>query len=464
MKLLLFNSPNPHRKFNENLAFVDEEFGIFTPLDLCYVSAIAKEHGHQTKIIDQKVEKLTPPQLKKAIDKFQPDILGLNIHSLYTFFEVLELAKVLKTISELPIVIGGYALRTHWREIMSYREFDLAIIGSALKTLPELLEALENKKEINKINGLAYRTSGKLLFTEPEVLAAKADELPIPDRNGLRMNKYRSIISKYKNFSIMLTSFGCPSKCTYCAINYFPYSRRTVEQVIAEIEECVYKYKVREIDFFDAYFTADKKFVTAICSEILKRKIKVTWSCRTSLPGVNTELLKLMNKAGCRKIYYGIESANQATLKKVKKELHLETVRKKLLETRAARIQTLGFFMIGLPGETEKEIRETIKFAKSLPLDWAQFSIMIAKPNTSTEKDLQKDKKFWSDYILGKVQERRIETPWCDLPYEQIKALTAEAYKQFYFRPGKILNFLSRIRSWDEFYRYAKAGIRALLS
>lgn len=464
MKILLFNSLNPHKKFNENLPFVDEEFGIFPPLDLCYIAAVCKKNGHEVKLIDQKVTRFSENKIKKLMGDFRPDILGLNIHSLYTFFEVLESARMFKKISGLPIVVGGYALRTHYTEILSYKEFDFGIIGSGLKAWPEFLKAFDRQLPFVRIAGLVYREGKKLLVNPPKVLADQAKDLPLPDRSILQNNKYRSIISKNRNFTIMLTTLGCPSKCTYCAINYFPYSQREIPQIITEIKDCVEKHKIREIDFFDAYFTADKKYVEKLCTEIIRNKIKVNWSCRTSLSGISEELLSLMRRSGCRKIYYGIESANQKTLARVKKDLYLNTVKNKLLATRKAGIQTLGFFMIGLPGDTEKEIKETIAFAKSLPLDWAQFSIMIAKPNTKTEKDLKKDHNFWSEYILGKVPERRIESPWCNLPYEQVKELTALAYRSFYFRPAKILNFLWRIRSLDELWRYLKAGWRTLWS
>jgi anaerobic magnesium-protoporphyrin IX monomethyl ester cyclase len=466
MKVLLINSPNPHKKFNENLDFVDDEFGIFTPLDLCYLAAIIKNAGHAAYVLDLKAEKLNPEKMTAFIKKYQPELIGLNIHSLYTFFDTLELARVIKQNFNVPIFTGGYTMRTHYQEIMTYVEFDLGVIGSASAPLLRVLESFQKKEPLpENIPGLIYRKAGKLLFTLPETLTENINVLPVPDRSSLNMRKYRSIVSKYRNFTIMLTSFGCPFNCSFCAINKFPYSRRDLDKVLLEIDECYHKYLVREIDFFDATFVANKKYVAELCRELIRRNYRgLHWSCRTTIESVDPELLELMARSGCKGIYYGIESSSSKTLDMVKKPLHLKNVENTLKATRRAGISSLGFFMVGLPGETEADILETIKYAKSLPLDYAQFSIMIAKPNTQVETELIKDANFWKDYILGRVTERRIENPWTALSYARIKQLTARAYKEFYLRPGKILNFLWRMRSFDEFFRYAKAGFKTIFS
>lgn len=462
MKILLINSPNPHKTFNENLDFVDSEFGVFPPLDLCYVAAILKKAGNQCNIIDIKAEKLSKEQVLKKTFEYKPDLLGFNIHSLYTFFDVLSIARFLKQKSKLPVIIGGYALRTHYREIMSYCVFDYAVLGSAENILPIFIERFAKGATLLNLRGLVYRVKGRLVVQLPDSFDESFEKLPIPDISSLVHKKYYSFISKYKNFTIMLTSFACPCECTYCAINHFSYSKRSLNKVLAEIKRCVREHNVREIDFFDAFFTANNKYVIRLCRELIRQKINIKWSCRTNINSVNNELLQLMARAGCIKIYYGIESCKQEILSVVKKDLKLTNVYRALYETKRAGIKTLGFFMIGLPGETRKDIIETIEFAKSLPLDYAQFSMMIAKPNTKIEKTLTQDKYFWKKYVLGKTKERRIETPWTDLSYKEIQQLTRRAYMEFYFRPLKIIRYILDIRSIDEFIRYFKASIEAL--
>jgi anaerobic magnesium-protoporphyrin IX monomethyl ester cyclase len=463
MKALLFNCPYTHRDFNENLDYVDADFGVFPPLDLCWAKSLLQQAGHQAKVVDIRAARFSREKVVRIAEGYSADIFCFTVHSLYNFFEVLEWVRYLKNKFRKPVLVSGYAVRTHYREIMQYPEFDYMVIGSAYQVVSSLFDRLAGKQELSGLKGIAYRCGKDVIFQLPGNFAERIDLLPIPDRSDLDNSKYYSIISKYSNFTIMLASFGCPFQCNYCAINHLPYSLRKGKDVVREIKECVNRYKIREIDFFDATFTADRRFVMELCQGILSEKISVKWSCRTTITTVDDELLALMARAGCYKIYYGIESCKQSTLDQVRKPIEVELAEEVLRLTREHGISTLGFFMFGLPGETKEDMLATIRYAKKLPLDYAQFSIMIAKPNTAAEKEmLNEDKDFWKDFILGKEKERRIETPWCTVPYPEIESLTRQAYKEFYFRPAMILRQVLSIRSFSEFWRYVKVVLKAI--
>jgi radical SAM superfamily enzyme YgiQ (UPF0313 family) len=264
----------------------------------------------------------------------------------------------------------------------------------------------------------------------------------------------------------MLSQIGCPFRCNFCAIAKVPYKQRTAKHVFNEILECYNRYHVREIDFFDGTFTANKKVVEELCKMIINEKLDISWSCRTRIDRVDDELLELMSKSGCKRIYYGIESSDDKVIINICKDITINGVREAIDKTRKHKIAPLGFFMIGNPGDTKEGFLKSIELAKSLNLEYAQFSRTIAKPKTSIDYELQKitKKDYWSEYLLGKVPEERLPNPWCDIPEDEVEQLTKKAYLAFYLRPSYVFKRLVGVRSLHELFRYVKAGTKMLLS
>jgi len=200
-----------------------------------------------------------------------------------------------------------------------------------------------------------------------------------------------------------------------------------------------------------------------LCRALKKGKMSVRWSCRTTIERVDDALLQVMADAGCYKIYFGIESCKQRTLDMINKPLHIEKIEAVLRSCKEKRIRTFGFFMLGLPNESREDMLASIAFAKRLPLDYAQFSVMIAKPNSHAERTmLGQDKDFWERFVLGEEPERRMEAPWCAVPQEEVVRLARYAYRTFYFRPGMIISHILSIRSFSEVLRYCRAAFYAL--
>lgn len=467
MKVALIFPPYTHKKFAENVSVVDNEFGRYPPIALAYVAAILEKEGHEVIIIDANALELSKKETLLRVNEFGAEVLGFDIHSVYNFFDTLEWIRYIKKNTDLPVFVGGGVVPDYPREILDYTVIDYIVLDNSLKSLPKLLIALAHGNDYENIAGIGYLKNGKHVLNDPddEGSYCNLDKLPLPARHLLPNEKYYSFISKKKNFTIMLTSRGCPFNCVFCAIKKNKYLQRTVKRVVYDIERCIKEHDIKEIDFFDATFTANRKWILRFCDEIRKKGLEFDWSCRTRVDCVDEELLSAMAVAGCKRIYYGIESADDDVLESIAKEISLSQVREAINLTNKYGIKALGFFMIGNPEDTKESIEKSIKLALNLELDYVQFSRTIPKPGTDLVDGLvDSEKDYWRDYIRGAVPERRIKMKLCNISDEDIEMYTKKAYVAFYLRPKYVFRTLREIRSFHELKRYVKAGSLMLIS
>jgi radical SAM superfamily enzyme YgiQ (UPF0313 family) len=293
------------------------------------------------------------------------------------------------------------------------------------------------------------------------------DSLPFPAIDLLPLDKYRSAYSKHEKFANILTSRGCPGRCIYCNKKIFGFDvkMRSAENMFEEIKMLYYIYRYKEFHIVDDLFTQDRQRVIDFCNLIIKDGLKIDWKLGNGVRvgSVDLELLKLMKKAGLYSISFGIESGNQQILNKMKKGQTLQQCRDAVAWANEAGLFVVGFFMFGNIGENEQTMRDTIEFAKSLPLDVAQFSILVPFPGTEVRAIIEKEgeilEKDYSKYdnIDGKMLFKHGEmTP------EIVEQMHKQAYKEFYSRPSFILRRLWRTRSWLELKNQIK-GAGAIL-
>ena len=462
-KIALVHPSYTHKAFSENLRVVDEEFCHAPPIILAYIASILRSHGHQVILIDAHTLKLTAEEVVSILKDFAPDFLAFRLES-YHFLDSITWIRLLKNRLKIPVIAGGVNFTLYPEETLSYPEIDYGIVGDAIEALPKLLEAISNAADFQAIPGVAYRQNGKVVINSHSKQWPKFETYPFPARDLLPNEKYYSFLSKRKNFTIMLTTRGCPYRCVFCAIPATPYEERSPINVVDEIEECYLKYHIREIDFFDAVFFFNKKRFIEISNEIIRRGIKIEWSCRSRVDLVDEEILKAASLSGCRQILFGIESSSQMILDNIKKGINIEQVKIAIALCQKYKILTLGFFMLGNPGESEFSIKETIAMAKKLGLDFSQFCMTIAKPNSELNNIL-KDKlqaDYWREHTLGRRNGCRLPTPWTSLSAQTIERYTRKAYRSFYLRPGYIANRLRRVKSFEELIKYIRVGAKML--
>jgi anaerobic magnesium-protoporphyrin IX monomethyl ester cyclase len=477
MRLAFIHCPFSHKKFAENLKTVDEEFCVAPPIVLAYVAAIAEKAGHEVMLLDCRVFRLTRAQAAERLKKFKPDLLAFRFDT-YNFHQTLSWVKYLKKRLKVPVLAGGINFSLYPKEAMSYEAIDFAIQGEALYSLPKFLKTLEGTgyrvqgtddlapKRFNSIPGLIFRHQGRVVVNPLSKRLAPFDDYPFPARHLLPNHLYSSYLTQRRPYTIMLTTTGCPYDCTFCAIAPLPYRVRSAENVLEEIKECYEKYGIRDIDFFDATFFLPRKRALKIFKGIQRAGWDIEWACRSRVDVVDDEILREAAKAGCRRIYFGIESSYPDVLKAINKQIDIPQIKKASDFSHKHGIKVMGFFMVGNPGETKESIWDSVRFAKSLDLDFVQFSRTIAKPGSQLAKDLTKQtgKDYWRDFVLGKAREKRIPTPWTKLSQKEIERYTKLAYYMFYFRPGFVIKTVVRSRSLGEVLRYIRVGFKMLLN
>lgn len=451
MRFALIFNPFKYKLHEENLRIVQKYFGLFPPLSLSWVAAIARRAGHETILIDARTLRLTKEDVLERLKEFRPDIMGFMMTT-YMFPETLEWIRYLKKKLKIPVVIGGYNLRVYPKESVSHPEIDYGVIEHALDTIPQLFSALEGKRRLREVVGLVYKDGGEIKLNPPQPV--DFDEFPNPARDLLPNELYAEFPTERKNFTVMVTSLGCPYSCTFCEAGRTVYNPRSPMTVVNEMEECYKRYGIREIDIFDYDFTIDKKRTITICREMKKRKLDILWACRSRVD-IDRELLREMKEAGCGRIYYGLESGSQEILNKINKGITLEQIRKTIRHTKELGMKTLGFFLIGAPGETKKTVKETVRFAKELDLDYVQFSKCLAKPLTPLWKEMVKEigRDYWQDWILGKEVDHPLPRSWTALSNEEIDRLAKQAYVSYHSRPLFLLKATLKVRSFKEFKR-----------
>jgi len=464
LKVALVYPPYGPVRNEPGIKTVKENYGIFPSLSLLYVAGILEEAGCDVLFIDAHAEELTLEETVTRLSAFGPDYVGYTITT-YLFFQTMDWIRSIREKIDVPTIVGGVHLSIYPRETLGYSSIDYAVTGEAERALPEMLSALVKGDDLSAVRGIAFRRNEGEIIVTPKAPDCDVDAAPFPARQLIDNSLYYSFISKYKNFSCFITSRGCPYKCIFCEQGSKPFRARSPMNVVDELELCHHEYGIREFDFFDSSFTIRKDRVIAICDEIKRRKLDIIWAARTRVDCITDDVLKAMKSAGCTRIYYGIESGNREILATLKKSTSLEMYHDVVKRTRAHGIHTFGYFMVGNPYETEATIRQTIRLALSLDLDYAQFSKVTPMPATEMYTLLLKEtgRDYWREHIVAGVDDD-IPRPLCSMTDEEIQRWTRLAYLRFYYRPSYVARAMGRMKSVEEVRRSAVTAIKMLTS
>jgi anaerobic magnesium-protoporphyrin IX monomethyl ester cyclase len=241
-------------------------------------------------------------------------------------------------------------------------------------------------RNINSIKGIAFKRGKKVIFTGKRELIEDLNEISFPSRELFENLKYQDYCQKlfgYKS-TLVMTTRGCPFSCNFCSKPVFGdvYRARSPENVIEEIREII-NLGYNRLWFADDIFTLNKNRTMAICKKILQERINIEWDCLCRIDCSDLELLSWMKKAGCQRVFFGIESGSDRMLKLMGKEIKAEEARLAVKLAKKVGLETAGFFMLGYPGETTESLLKTIKFSTSLPLDYLSYSIAYPIPGTA---------------------------------------------------------------------------------
>lgn len=463
MKISLIFTPNELNVNFRDLAFRDDNIGSVPPLSLLTVAALLEKENVAVQLIDMEAEQLSYGEALERLKQFSPDLLGFTLTTT-SFRPVLNWITRFKGDTGLAVLVGGDHVRLYPHETMSHPAIDYCIVGEAEIPLPLFVNALRSGKSLDGIKSLGFRRGNEVVIDRTLQTVLDINEVPFPARHLIKSELYENILGHRKNFTAMISARGCPFSCAFCNANHQPYRARSPINFVDEVEYNLRHHGIRSFDIYDSTFTTDNTRVLAICAEMLHRRLDVSFSIRSRVDVVSTQMIDALKSAGCHAIMYGIESSNEGILRGMNKGISLQQIRDTLFYTKSQGIETLGFFMFGFPGETRTTIEETISFACELPLDYAQFTILLPFPETAIYDYYREHGlgDYWAEYTRYPSRERMIELIGTDITREEASEYISRAYKQFYFRPRIIFGRLKRLKSLREFGKLAGGAMGIL--
>ena len=312
------------------------------------------------------------------LESFQPDIVGITTMTIQ-YASALQTARIVKNWKkDCIVIIGGAHASVMPRGMIDWPYTDIVVKGEGEEAFLEIIKKLKaGDKNIGSIPGVITKDDVSDLNSAPLEIG-NLDALPFPDRNALEnLQNYSP-----EDMGLILTSRGCPYRCSYCS-NFTRKTRfRSVDNILTEIVQVQKKFGTKQFMFKDDSFTLKRKRIKNFCTEIIRKKIKILWECTTRLDLIDDHLVKLMKKAGCNRIGVGVESGDEQMLEIYNKQLNKDKIRKGIEILNRNNMFWTGYFMMGLPMEHKKQMLRTLEFMKELSPPYAAIGIYKPYPGT----------------------------------------------------------------------------------
>ncbi|MEK7790115.1 MAG: radical SAM protein [Deltaproteobacteria bacterium] len=383
---------------------------IFPTLGLMTIAAMVLKRGHKVEVLDLSYERYHYDFVKKKIEQYKPDIVGIGATTPF-MNQARDISVLVKSIwPEIVTVVGGPHASALPYESLKESMFDIAVVGEGDYTFSEIVDG----RSFETINGIYYRRGGHILNTPPRNFVQNLDELPMPALElydaSFYKNKVSHLWTRRTPCTVLEFSRGCVYKCNFCASKNtmaLGYRKKSPERCAEEVKylsRCGYK----EFVLVDDIFTSDNKWALAVSEALIKANTDVLWTCTNGIrvESADDRLFKVMRKAGCYRVAFGFESGNDEVLKKFGKggQATIEQGFQAVKLARKSKIDTSGYFMLGLSHDTEETMTDTIRYAKALELDMLKFGKTIAFPGTSMFNEYSKIgliKSYnWDDYFI----------------------------------------------------------------
>lgn len=459
-RILLIYPPSPVMNREDRCQQPTKELVVIPPLpptDLMYLAAVAEQEGLEAKIVDYS----QGGDLEKDLREFKPDYLVANVAT-PTFKNDISVMTIAKEICPDVVTIAkGAAFLTVAFEVMYFqKDLDIIIYGEPEATLKDII----NGKPYSDILGIYYRDDVRVKFTGARPFIEDLDSLPFPARHLVDNNLYRRPDNN-KVQAVIKVSRGCPFHCFFCLatpVSGAKVRKRSPENIVAEIRECVEKYGITNFVFWSDIFNIDKEWTLDLCQKIIDSGLKITWSANTRADTADEEMAQKMYESGCRLVSIGVESGSQEMLDKIGKKITLDDVRLTVKIFKKAGIKIYNYFVIGLPWEDEDTVEDTIDFAIELDSDFISFYTATPLPGTrfydyaKANRLIDSDTSFSSAYFYPSVNTHYLSK-------DKVFELHKKAEKRFYLRPSYIFKTLIGIKSFEEFKNYFRAGMNLLL-
>lgn len=399
------------------------------PVGMLYLATILKKNGVSTKIIDCLKDNISWNELYKMVVGCNPHNIGLSTLTCRMSGIKKFITDIRGLLPNVNIIVGGPHASALPKETFNELEPEILVTGEAENIICRIINILNRQAfaELNSIPGIVFRNSeNNIIKTPGENHIEDLNTLPIPDWSMLPPGEYPKKPANlfYKAFPIgsIITSRGCKYNCLYCAMKNIFGKRirlRSTQHVLEEIKILTVNHKVREIHFLDDNFASKKEHAYNICNGIIDQGIKISWKVPVGLNiiDLDDDLIEIFKKSGCYQLGFGIESLDKNVLRKNRKEIDIEKAIVTIKKIKKAGIETYGYFIIGLPGETKESVRHTLKMLPKIPLDYCHFSIFTPTPGSYYFYNLNVKHDNWSSYNYTQGTNKS----YCALSYEELK-------------------------------------------
>ena len=491
LDVLLVNPPAPDGgiwiRSQHRVGRRSRENMIWPQVSLAQLAALLVPE-YSVEVVDAIATRLAWPQFEQLLEAKRPKYYLTQVAA-PTLRNDMVGVFLARSLGARTIAFGTHVTPLTLETLRSFPALDFVLRGEPELTLRELLDVLEGRSSrdqrvagmlaqtrlrrppagaggnpLSSIAGLAWRDGGEIVINPDRPFISNLDDLPVPLHELLPLERQRMPMIRGP-FTFVVTSRGCPAGCKFC-IKHVTYQHsvrlRSPENILGELKRLA-GLGIHHVHMVADLFTVNRDQVVGLCELILASGLKVRWTCNSRVDYVDRQMLSLMGRAGCWMIAWGIESADEDILRRARKGYQKEQAGRALGWARAAGIKNWGYFILGLPGETEETIRETIDYSKQLPLDIALFHIAAPHPGTPFFFEVVQNGWFrpntrWEE--LDMDQSTVLDYP--GLSAERLAYWQRRATLEWSLRPGPAWTFLRGLNSWEGFKSALDVGWQTL--
>jgi len=451
MKLLLVNPPHDLERY---MGKVSRLKITWAPVGALYLAAYAESLGHEVRVFDYQIER---DPFEDALRAFRPDVVGVSCVTSTVYSALDTLRRVKATMPDVPTVIGGVHPTAQPEKFIAEPFIDYVAVGEGEHTLGELLEAIEGQRSVADVASLVWQRAAEIVRNAKRPLIQDLDKLPFPARHLVARDRYYVNPDRRasRRFDWIVGSRGCPYECIFCANRIVAegrYRARSVENVMAELDELVGRYKVGQIFFHDDNFNVSQERTMALCEAMIARPYDIKWCANLRVDNLSPELLRAMRAAGCVEACFGLESAVQEVVDGLKKGQNVEEAERNIRLCAKIGITSRVNIILGSPGETPELAERTLEWVRRMPIDLVKFGIMTPFPGTEMYDVAKADGKLaeddWTRYsqMVGYTDN---EPPWVPEGWTaaELKRLQRRGNMMHYMGWRPIRRILRKIRS-----------------
>lgn len=428
------------------------------------VAAYLREKGFNVSLVDCQFLDNLEKELSDIIRQRNVDLIGISCFT-PTYVVAANIAALCKRIApNVKIVLGGPHPSLYPKDTLEKnKDVDFVVFGEGEHTLYELVKKLQSgEKDFSGIKGLGFRNNGNIIVNGVREFLKELSGLPIPAYDIFPLDKYQIQVTSYKRLPtyMMVASRGCPYRCTFCQVQQFLGTRmryKSPQKLIEEIKFLKDKFNARGIMFQDSTFTFDWNWLKEFCGLMISEKMDMTWMCFTRADRVNEEILSMMKEAGCYGMSYGVESANQKSLDILKKSIKIEEIIESIDLAVKKGFFVTATYILGIPGEDEGDVMNTIKVANRLATHIAHFYLPIPYPESEMFYQCKADGGLrenlqWEDFNMFDDSKPVYVNPLIGM--ERMLSLKKQAIRNYYLNPKVIYRNLQHINTLDDIKRY----------